>query len=287
MRLGLCAAVALLTLSFPALGAGRRIEVNTLVEASRADVWRAWTTGEGWKEFCGAEAKIELRPGGAYEVYFKPDAPEGSRGSEGCEVLSYEPGRMVSFSWGAPPTMPRLREARGQIVVVTLLDEGTNRTRVRLTHHHWPENGGELQEIGAAQAYFEKAWPSVLEAMRDHFARVTKPAGKDAEARTGKGLRQFEYLITLSNPKIMTSGATTEEQEALSGHVRYVNDLHARGLVLFAGRPMDASNSPGAVVFLARDEDEARSIAENDPAVAAGVFRMELHPYRLILQHTP
>ncbi|MGD9692026.1 MAG: SRPBCC domain-containing protein [Phycisphaerales bacterium] len=284
MRWMLAVVAALVVSGVPVLAGERAVRADVLVEAGRAEVWRAWTTAEGWKEFFGADARIELKPGGAYEVYFVPDAPEGSRGSEGCTVLSYEPERMLSFSWGAPAKMARLREARGQIVVVTLTEEGANRTRVRLTHHHWPEGSAEQGEVEAARAYFEEAWPKVLGAMREHFEK----AGKGAPAAAwGAPLKQFEYLITLANPEMMKTGGTAEEREALAGHVRYVNALHAQGMVLFAGRPMDAANSPGVVVFLAQDAEEAKRVMEEDPAVAAGVFRAEVHPYKAILQHTP
>ena len=61
-----------------------------LVDAYKNDVWKAWTTEDGTKTFFAPDCKIDLRPGGAYEMYFNPDAPEGDRGGEGCRILALE-----------------------------------------------------------------------------------------------------------------------------------------------------------------------------------------------------
>ncbi|HEV7920980.1 MAG TPA: SRPBCC domain-containing protein [Thermoanaerobaculia bacterium] len=52
-----------------AADSAHRIEREVAVHASRAEVWKAWTTVEGARFFAPA-ADIELRPGGAYEIYF-------------------------------------------------------------------------------------------------------------------------------------------------------------------------------------------------------------------------
>jgi uncharacterized protein YndB with AHSA1/START domain len=104
------------------------IELETVVERSRAEVWRLLSTNEGWKQFLGTESAIELTPGGKFEVYFSSDAPAGSRGSEGCTVLSYIPNEMLSYSWNAPPKFAHAR-ARHTWVVIRLEDLTPTRTR--------------------------------------------------------------------------------------------------------------------------------------------------------------
>ena len=47
---------------------------------------------------------MDLRIGGPFELYFGgPDVPHDQRGSNGCQVLTYVPGEMLSFTWNAPP----------------------------------------------------------------------------------------------------------------------------------------------------------------------------------------
>ncbi len=63
----------------------------------------AWWAQESW---------IELRIGGAFEVYFLLDQPRGAQGAEGFRILSYRPLEMLSFSWNFPPEIPEIRSAQ-------------------------------------------------------------------------------------------------------------------------------------------------------------------------------
>ncbi|UCE62233.1 MAG: SRPBCC domain-containing protein [Phycisphaerales bacterium] len=142
------------------------LRTETTVSASLSEMWHAWTTTEGVTSFGPPEAKIELRVGGMYEWYFIPDAPEGSRGAEGCRVLSYLPMKMLSFTWNAPPSIPKLREARVKTHVVvefTELDE--NRVKVVVSQLGF----GQGEDWDKYYAYFDKAWPSVLHYLKKYF----------------------------------------------------------------------------------------------------------------------
>lgn len=149
------------------------VEVEAIVAAPPADVWRYWTTSEGWKSVMGVDTKIECAIGGPFELYFGSDAPPGERGSEGCKVLSYDEERMFSFSWNAPPKFKHARAERIW-VVLTLEPADGGATRVRLTHNGWkekiasqPEHAAEWKEV---RTYFTNAWPRVLGAQVDHAA---------------------------------------------------------------------------------------------------------------------
>src|SRR5262245_38931292 len=89
----------------------RVLQKETLIRAPRLTLWWAWTTSDGLATFFGEKDTIELRNGGPFEILFSTAAPEGQRGSEGCQVLAYLPGEMLSFTWNAPPSIPALREA--------------------------------------------------------------------------------------------------------------------------------------------------------------------------------
>lgn len=93
------------------------ITAEILVDAFLSDVWEAWTTESGAKTFFAPDCKIDLRPGGAYEMYFDPDAPQGLRGGEGCQILALEGTEMLSFTWIAPPSMPEIRSQFTHVVV--------------------------------------------------------------------------------------------------------------------------------------------------------------------------
>jgi uncharacterized protein YndB with AHSA1/START domain len=144
----------------------RAIVKEAVVQASRAEVWRVWTTSTGAQEFFAPRANISLEPFGAYEIFFLPDAPPGSRGGDDLRVLSFLPLEMLSFEWNFPPSIPSLRDTGAHTwVVVGLQDGEEGRTRVRLTHLGWRE--GEDWDRGFA--YFERAWDVVLGRLKQRF----------------------------------------------------------------------------------------------------------------------
>lgn len=163
--------VALMALSNPGqgkssgaiAGAERALVKTVTVHAPVKDVWRAWTTKEGMKEFLGVNSNIELRFGGRYEILFSDEPPVGAQGSEGCQVLSYVPEKMLSFSWNAPPSLPAMRNHR--TFVVLTFDEKQGDTTVELRHAGW----GTGPDWDRAYAYFDKAWDSVLPLLEQRF----------------------------------------------------------------------------------------------------------------------
>src|SRR5882672_7109296 len=80
------------------------IVVTKVINAPVADVWKAWTTAEGIESFFAPKAaKVVPEPGGAFELWFGVDHPEGQRGSEGCLFHSVVPMQQLVFEWNAPP----------------------------------------------------------------------------------------------------------------------------------------------------------------------------------------
>jgi uncharacterized protein YndB with AHSA1/START domain len=142
----------------------RVIQGEVVVDASVADAWRAWTTEKGIKSFFAPECRIELRVDGSFEMIFLPEGEPGQRGGEGVRFLAIQPEKMLSFTWNAPPHLPK---ARGQWthVVIRFSEVDGDRTRVTLRHDGWGE-GGEWDE---AFAYFERAW---IETVLPNFAKL-------------------------------------------------------------------------------------------------------------------
>jgi uncharacterized protein YndB with AHSA1/START domain len=138
---------------------------ETVVPATLKEVWNAWTTTEGVKTFFSSQAKVDLAVGGPFEIYFLPDAPYGSQGSEGCRVLSYLPTEMLSFSWNAPPEFGELR-GRHTIVVLRFEQAQPGQVKVTLWHHGW----GRGEKWNKLYDYFDKAWSYVLGNLKKRFA---------------------------------------------------------------------------------------------------------------------
>ncbi|HOX44143.1 MAG TPA: DUF6265 family protein [Myxococcota bacterium] len=137
----------------------KRIEVAAPAGAVR----EAWSTEAGVRTFLAPAAKVEARAGGAFELYFAPEAEAGTRGSEGCVFLELAPARLA-FTWNFPPSLPAIRGER-TLVEVRLEALAPERTRVWLDQRGF-EPGADWE---AGQAYFERAWGLVLARLAQRF----------------------------------------------------------------------------------------------------------------------
>jgi len=134
----------------------RAIFGEVLIQADIKSVWDTWTTETGVKSFFAPECMIELKPGGAYEMYFALEHPPGLRGGEGCTVMAIQPMKMFAFTWNAPPSLPTVRNHFTHVVV--RFDEGPEGTRVSLVHDGW----GTGAEWDKAYIYFQAAWKNIV-----------------------------------------------------------------------------------------------------------------------------
>jgi uncharacterized protein len=69
-------------------------------------------------------------------------------------------------------------------------------------------------------------------------------------------------------------------QQPLTEHGKYMLSLFVKGSMKFAGPLTD--DAGGAVVLNVADEAEAKAIVAADPAVKAGIFVHEIHPWGLV-----
>jgi uncharacterized protein YndB with AHSA1/START domain len=147
-----------------AASAERAIEKAVEVAALLDQVWDAWTTEPGIVSFMAPGARIELRPGGLFEVHFDPLAPAGERGADDMRILALQPKKMLSFTWNAPPSLPEARQQR-TVVIVRFEPVGDKAVRVTLHHTGWGD-GGQWEQ---AYAYFDRAWGNVLASLKKRF----------------------------------------------------------------------------------------------------------------------
>lgn len=147
------------------------IVLESHVSATPEACFDAWTSSEGMATWWAKNTRIELRIGGHFELYMLDEGPYGSRGSEHCRVLSYLPGRMLSFSWNAPPQLDATRDQHTWVVLEFDAIEGG--TRLRLTHTGWPAEAWEREPQWAeTHAYFVRAWGIVLGLFETHFGAL-------------------------------------------------------------------------------------------------------------------
>jgi uncharacterized protein YndB with AHSA1/START domain/predicted enzyme related to lactoylglutathione lyase len=142
--------------------AGEAIVKTATVAPSCEEAWQLWATSEGLAAWWIQDTQVDLRPGGSYALHFLGENPPGEKGADWCRVLSFVPGRMLSFTWNAPPHLATRPLMTWVVLDFEPVDEGT---RVTLTHLGWPQSGldDEASDWPATRAYFEDAWGGVME----------------------------------------------------------------------------------------------------------------------------
>jgi uncharacterized protein len=92
---------------------------------------------------------------------------------------------------------------------------------------------------------------------------------------------QYVYVVRPVRPAMLSDGPTAVEEGLVAEHFEYLVSLADRGVVLMAGRTLSQDPSSFGIVLLeCEGEDVARQVMEQDPAVAGGVFRSGLFPFR-------
>ena len=163
-RAAIAAVLVARALFQPAQAAERAIDKEVVIPASVEQAWSAWTTREGIVSFFAPDARIEPRVGGAFQIYIDPEGEPGLRGADDSRYMALQPGKMLSFDWNAPPSLPEARAQR-TFVVVRFAAVSPQSTRISLHHTGWGDGG----EWDRAYAYFDRAWGNVLGNLKKRF----------------------------------------------------------------------------------------------------------------------
>jgi uncharacterized protein YciI len=79
--------------------------------------------------------------------------------------------------------------------------------------------------------------------------------------------------------------ATPAEQALMDEHYVYWKDLFDKGVCVFGGPVLDPKGVYGVLAVEAASEDEARRLANADPAVKAGLIHTEVAEMRAVFLH--
>lgn len=74
--------------------------IEMVVPATPEQAFAAVASEAGLSKWAAPGAKVELKLGGAYEIWFAPQNPPGRRGMENTKVLSYVPNEMIAYTGG-------------------------------------------------------------------------------------------------------------------------------------------------------------------------------------------
>ena len=87
------------------------------------------------------------------------------------------------------------------------------------------------------------------------------------------------YFGFLKRGTAWTAERTPETQKIQEGHMAHLNASAKMGKLVIAGPMGDNGDIRGILVYKTATVEEARAIAEADPAVKAGRLRVELHKW--------
>lgn len=97
-------------------------------------------------------------------------------------------------------------------------------------------------------------------------------------------MNQYLYKLLAVRAEMLTEGPTEDEARIVGEHFQYLKQLEAEGVLILAGRTLNNDYSTvGIAIFFAEDDESARAIIHNDPAVKNRVMRGEVYPYRLAI----
>jgi uncharacterized protein YndB with AHSA1/START domain len=139
-----------------------------IVSAPIQEVWKVWSTSDGYRALGVALAEVDLRPGGVIRSRYKPDGRLGDEQTIENEILAYDPPRMIAIRIRKPPADFPFKEAwKHTWTVVTLTPLEGNRTHLRVSSLGY----GADPESVAMRRFFESGNRHTLETLAARFAR--------------------------------------------------------------------------------------------------------------------
>jgi uncharacterized protein YciI len=86
-------------------------------------------------------------------------------------------------------------------------------------------------------------------------------------------------MVFLKRGPKWTAESTPETQKIQAGHMAHIQEMAKSGKLAVAGPFADNGEIRGIFIFHHCTLEEARQMAENDPAVKAGRLAIEAHPW--------
>jgi uncharacterized protein YndB with AHSA1/START domain len=103
------------------------------VNAPVAEVWRIFTTSDGFVRTGAAHAAVDLRIGGEIRAHYDPKGQLGDPETIVNEILAYEPQRMLALRVKqAPAKFPHREALANTWTVLYLTPSGEDMTHVRI-----------------------------------------------------------------------------------------------------------------------------------------------------------
>jgi len=105
---------------------------EVVIEAAVSDVWKAYTTVDGWMAWASPLVEIDLRAGGTIRTHYGQDAKIGDEGTNTLYIVNYVPERLLTLRAELSARWPDImREDDGKLMNVIVFESaGEKRTRI-------------------------------------------------------------------------------------------------------------------------------------------------------------
>lgn len=143
------------------------IVAEGVVEAPVEAVWNAWATGEGLRSWLAPHADIDLRVGGLMRTNYDAQDALGGPGTIHNEILSFDPGRMLSIRVVRFPERFPFPQAVGSMWTVIYFEPaGQHRTELRIVGLGFQPDEQSQQ----MRAFFDRGNVQTLQVLQRHFS---------------------------------------------------------------------------------------------------------------------
>ena len=165
----------------PAVAAEPQV-TEGFINASTAEVWRIFTTAEGYKRTGVAHAEVELKIGGLIRTHYNPQGRLGDAETILNEVLAYEPERMLAIRIKQPPAgFPYKDAVAGTWTVIYMNPAGDNMTQVRIVGLGYTDT----PESEAMRKFFAEGNRVTLDRIaKGYWPKCPKCVAEEAQAAT-------------------------------------------------------------------------------------------------------
>ena len=141
--------------------------VEGVLDAPVAEVWKVFSTSEGYKAVGVALAEVDFRVGGTIRSRYRADGVLGDDETIENQIMAYEPLRMLAMRIQKPPKTFPFKEAWKQgWTVVTLTDLGDGRTHLRAASVDF----GTDEESQSMRRFFERGNQETIDTLQKFFA---------------------------------------------------------------------------------------------------------------------
>ena len=104
-----------------------------------------------------------------------------------------------------------------------------------------------------------------------------QPQPQQQKTEPESKLLQFQMALLKQGPR--ATPADWETSDLRKEHLAYVRSLIVSDKAMIAGRITDDPDLRGVVIFRTKSADEAKAWLMGDPAIIAGHFAVEMHPW--------